>query len=78
MDGAFTNEKLMERNMSIFARIRTFIEETMEEMRKSSWPTRDQLLESTLLVIVTMILVSVFVWVIDQVLSKIITFLISF
>ncbi len=64
--------------MSIFAKIRTFLTETMEEMRKCSWPGRDQLLESTLLVLVTMVLVSAFIWVIDQIVSKVITFLISF
>ena len=64
--------------MSIFAKIRIFIEDTMEEMRKCSWPTREQLLESTLLVLVTMVAVSLFVFGIDQFLSWLITFLISF
>ena len=64
--------------MSIFAKIRIFIEDTMEEMRKCSWPSREQLLESTLLVLVTMVVVSLFVFGIDQFLSWLITFLISF
>jgi len=64
--------------MSIFAKIRIFIEDTMEEMRKCSWPSREQLLESTLLVLVTMVAVSLFVFGIDQFLSWLITFLISF
>ena len=66
------------REMSIFAKIRIFIEDTMEEMRKCSWPSREQLLESTLLVLVTMVAVSLFVFGIDQLLSWLITFLISF
>ena len=68
----------LEREMSIFAKIRIFIEDTMEEMRKCSWPSREQLLESTLLVLVTMVAVSLFVFGIDQLLSWLITFLISF
>ena len=64
--------------MSIFAKIRIFIEDTMEEMRKCSWPSREQLLESTILVLVTMVAVSLFVFGIDQFLSWLITFLISF
>jgi len=64
--------------MSIFAKIRIFIEDTMEEMRKCSWPSREQLLESTLLVLVTMVVVSLFVFGIDQFLSWLIKFLISF
>ena len=63
---------------NLFAKIRIFIEDTMEEMRKCSWPSREQLLESTLLVLVTMVAVSLFVFGIDQLLSWLITFLISF
>ena len=64
--------------MSVFAKIRVFLEDTMEEMRKCTWSTRDQLLESTILVLVTMVVVSVYVFGIDQILSWLITFLISF
>ena len=39
----------------ITEKIRTFILETMDEMRKSTWPTRDQLFESTILVIAALI-----------------------
>ena len=44
----------------------------------NTWPSREQLLESTLLVLVTMVAVSLFVFGIDQLLSWLITFLISF
>jgi len=33
----------------------SFILETMDEMRKSTWPTRDQLFESTILVIAALV-----------------------
>ncbi len=64
--------------MSIFAKIRVFFEDTMEEMRKCTWPTREQLLESTILVLITMAVISAFVAGIDQIVSRLIKFLISF
>jgi preprotein translocase subunit SecE len=51
-----------------FAKIRVFFEETAEELKKCSWPSRAQLLESTMLVIVALIALSIFVTVVDQVL----------
>lgn len=64
--------------MSIFAKIRIFIENTMEEMRKSNWPTRNQLLESTLLVLVALVITAAFVAGVDQILYRVITFLTTF
>ena len=43
----------------------------MEEMRKCTWPTREQLLESTVLVLVVMIVSSAFIYGVDQILSNI-------
>ena len=49
-------------------KIRSFIEETMEEVRKCNWPNKDQLFESTLLVLFALVVVSAFVAAIDWVL----------
>jgi preprotein translocase SecE subunit len=43
----------------------------MEEMRKCTWPTRDQLLESTVLVLVVMVVSSAFIYGVDQILYNI-------
>ena len=59
-------------------KIRTFILETLDEMRKSSWPTRDQLFESTMLVIVALILSTVYLAGIDQILFRAVRFLTTF
>jgi len=61
--------------MSIFGKIRTFFENTAEEMKKCTWPTRDQLIESTLLVLVTLVILAAYVSGIDFVLIKIIKWL---
>ena len=62
----------------ITEKIRTFILETMDEMRKSTWPTRDQLFESTILVIVALVLSTVYLAGIDQVLFRVVRFLTTF
>ena len=58
--------------------IRSFFTSTMDEMRKSSWPTRDQLFESTILVIVALAVSAAFITVVDQVLFKVVKFLTTF
>ena len=62
----------------ITEKIRTFILETMDEMRKSTWPTRDQLFESTILVIVALILSTIYLAGIDQILFRTVRFLTTF
>ena len=55
--------------MSWFARFREFIKEVRVESGKVSWPTRTELRDSTIVVIVTVLLVSAFIGVVDRVLS---------
>ncbi len=59
-------------------KIRNFILETMDEMRKSTWPTREQLFESTILVIVALILSTIYLAGIDQILYRTVRFLTTF
>ena len=68
----------MDKKLSFFGKIRSFIERTMDEMRKCTWPTREQLLESTVLVLVVMAVSSAYIAGVDQILYHIITFLTSF
>lgn len=58
--------------LSLIARIRGFGNEVTEEMKKVSWPSRTELKNSTGLVILSMIVLTVFVSVIDLVLHAII------
>jgi len=46
--------------------IREFVKEVRLEATKISWPTRSELQESTVVVIVTILIVTVFVGVVDQ------------
>ncbi len=55
--------------------IRDFTGEVAEELRKSSWPTGAELMESTLVVILSVIILTVFVGVCDMMLDSILKLL---
>jgi preprotein translocase subunit SecE len=57
--------------VSPVARLRDFLKEVRLEATKVSWPTRNELRDSTIVVIISVLLVSVFVGIIDQVLTVI-------
>lgn len=46
--------------------IKRFTSECMSELKKCTWPDREELAESTLLVIVVITLLSLYVFLIDQ------------
>ena len=52
---------------SVTGRIRRFCADTVAEMRRCSWPSRRQLLESTLLVVVAMAVLACFVAGVDEI-----------
>jgi preprotein translocase subunit SecE len=53
-----------------FVKIRGFVSEVITELKKSSWPTRKELLGSTVVVIITMLVLGMFVALADLVLVK--------
>ena len=67
----------MKNEKSRLGAIRTFWEEVVAETKKSTWPERQELIESTVVVIVAMILLSSFVGLSDKLLLALIKFLIS-
>ena len=58
---------------AVTGRIRRFISDTVAEMRRCTWPTRQQLLESTGLVVVAIIILALFVFGVDEVARVVIT-----
>ena len=58
-----------------FLRVRDFLVEVTAELKKSSWPTRKELVDSTLVVIVTVLILGIFVALADVVFLRIIAFL---
>ena len=57
----------------MFERLVKFIREVRNEMRRVSWPSRDEVRESTTVVIVIVLILAVFIGIVDRAL----TFLIS-
>jgi len=53
-------------------KVKKFLNETRVEMRKVTWPTRQELKDSTKIVIVATFIVTVFIGIIDQLLTLII------
>jgi len=54
---------------SLVGRAKEFVKEVRVESTKVSWPTRIELRDSTVVVIVTVLLVSVFLFVVDRILQ---------
>ena len=54
---------------------REFVTEVIAELKKSAWPTRKELVDSTLVVIVTVVILGVFVATADIVFGRIISVL---
>ncbi len=54
---------------SLIARTREFVQDVRVEATKVSWPTPIELRDSTVVVVVTVLLVSVFLFIIDRVLT---------
>lgn len=53
----------------MFDRLRKYLREVWLEMGKVTWPTRDELKESTLVVIIATVIVTAFIFVIDRILD---------
>ena len=56
--------------MPAMDRLREFLKDVTVEAGKVSWPTRDELRDSTGVVIVTVLLVAAFIGIVDQVLNR--------
>lgn len=53
------------------AKIKKFVNEIVSEMKKVSWPTKEQLRESTIVVIVMTGIITVFTFVVDEIMTYI-------
>ena len=60
----------------MFKRVSSFIKEVRAEMKKVSWSSKDELLGSTGIVIITVFLLAAFIGFCDFLISKLITLII--
>ena len=54
----------------MIAKVKNFIGEVLAEMKKVSWVTRQELLDSSLIVITSAVFLGIFVAIVDLFLSK--------
>lgn len=55
--------------MSVMDQMREFVKDVRLESAKVSWPTRAELKDSTVVVLITVLLVAAFIGVMDQILN---------
>jgi len=51
-------------------KILTFFSDVRKEMEKVTWPSREELIESTRIVVVVSLIIAVFAWVVDLAVSE--------
>ncbi|HXO21177.1 MAG TPA: preprotein translocase subunit SecE [Thermoanaerobaculia bacterium] len=56
--------------MEWWKKIREFLSETRAEMKKVSFPTRDEVMSTTVIVIITSFVFAIFLWVADVVILR--------
>jgi len=52
-------------------KIVNFFNDVVKEMKKVTWPTKDELKESTMIVIVTCLIIAAFTYVIDMIVTQV-------
>jgi preprotein translocase SecE subunit len=57
-------------------RLSTYVAETREELKKCTWPSREELKGSTVVILVSIVLLSAFTVGIDFVISRILSFIV--
>ena len=67
----------MEKLKKALAVVKLFFDEVIGEMKKSTWPEKQELMESTIVVIVSLLLLSTFVGVSDKILVTLFTLLLK-
>ncbi len=58
--------------MSTMSQLREYGKDVRAELSKVSWPTREELRDSTIVVIVTVLLVAAFIGIVDQGLNRVV------
>ncbi len=60
----------------MFGKIQKFISEAVGELKKVAWTTRQELIDATLIVVVSSVVLGVFIWLNDTVLAYLLRLLI--
>jgi len=63
--------------MAFISKIGNFFTEAKAELKKVSWPTQDELKDSTMVVIISVILLAAFIGIVDLLLSKLVELIVK-
>lgn len=66
----------MEKIRQFFNSVRSFVVEVGAELKKTAWPTKQELIESTMVVIVSVVMLGVFIGVCDKILIELLDLII--
>ena len=69
------DQQIVKTSSNPVVKTREFFTEVVAELKKSAWPTRKELIDSTLVVIVTVLILGVFVASADIIFGRIISML---
>ena len=58
--------------MAAMEQVREYLKDVRGELKRVSWPTREELRDSTVVVIVTVLLVAAFIGIVDQGLNRVV------
>jgi preprotein translocase subunit SecE len=72
----FVGENMAE-TKNFFSMITTFFKEAYVELKKVSWLNRKEVIASTIVVIVMIMIIAIYVGIVDFVLSRIVSFLLG-
>ncbi|MBC8526896.1 MAG: preprotein translocase subunit SecE [Candidatus Cloacimonetes bacterium] len=60
----------------MFNKISKFLKDVKQELRNVAWPTKDDLKEGTTIVIAFSIILGIFIWIVDNIFTQIVNFVI--
>jgi preprotein translocase subunit SecE len=56
----------------MFKKIQQFFKDVNKELHNIVWPTRDDLREGTLIVVVFSVILGIFIWIVDNIFAQIV------
>jgi preprotein translocase subunit SecE len=57
------------KQVNVLEKFKRFLKEVVAELRKVTWPTKDELIGSTMVVIVVSLVVAIFIGIVDRILG---------
>ncbi|MDQ7041432.1 MAG: preprotein translocase subunit SecE [Rhodothermus sp.] len=61
----------------MFAKVRAYLQEVLREMQKVSWPSRQELINNTILTLVASGVLALFIFLADRVIATVLEFIYS-